>query len=114
MAASHISPHQRAAEAFARRARKQYGETIESIILYGSVARGEERGVDSDVDLLVVIRDAVDKTEFEEKVRDLAYEIELDRGIVLSLVVRSANEYERQQRSPFFRHVRRDAAILYG
>lgn len=43
-----------------------------------------ERGIDPDVDLLVVLRDDVDKIEFEEKVRNLAYDIELDHGIVLS------------------------------
>jgi hypothetical protein len=43
-----------------------------------------ERGVDPDVDLLVVLHDDVDKTEFEEKVRNLAYDMKLECGIVLS------------------------------
>lgn len=84
------------------------------MLLYGSVARGQERGVDSDVDLLVVLRDEADRDGVAERVRDLAYDIELDHGVVLSLIVLSAAEYERRQEGPFFRRVHRDAEIIYG
>lgn len=108
------SPHYRAAEAFARRVREQHGDAVETVLLYGSVARGEERGTSSDVDLLVVLGDHVDRTEYETRVRELAYDVELDRGVVLSLVVTTASEYERRKRTPFFQHVHRDAEPLYG
>lgn len=114
MAESRASPHHRAAEAFAGEARERLGDVIEEILLYGSVARGEERGTHSDVDMLVVLSDSVDKADIEERIRDLAYDVELDRGIVLSLVVRTAGEYERERERPFFRHVRQDAEVLYG
>ena len=42
-----------AAEDFARRVRTALGDRVDSIVLYGSVARGEA-GPDSDVDVLVV------------------------------------------------------------
>ena len=42
-----------AAEDFARRVRTALGDRVESIVLYGSVARGEA-GPNSDVDVLVV------------------------------------------------------------
>lgn len=113
MAESRASPHERAAEAFARRARERHGDEIAAVLLYGSVARGEERGVNSDVDLLVVLSDAVDAVEVEEQVRDLAYDIELDRGVILSLTVKTESEYEQQKDRPFFRHVRRDAEVLW-
>lgn len=114
MTESDVSPHRRAAEEFARQARERHGDAIESVTLYGSVARGEQRDVDSDVDLLVVLRETVDRTELEEKIRELAYDVELDRGVILSLVVKSESEYEKRKRTPFFRNVRRDAEILYG
>lgn len=113
MAEPRASPHQRAAEAFARQVREQFGDVVKEVLLYGSVARGEQRGVDSDVDLLIVHQDEVED-EFEEQIRDLAYDVELDHGLVLSLIVLSATEYERRTERPFFRHVRRDAEILYG
>lgn len=114
MAESHASTHERAARAFAQQVRERVGEAIETVLLYGSVARGEERGVGSDVDLLVVIRDEADRDEVAERVRDIAYDIELERGVVLSLLVLTAAEYERRRERPFFRDVRRDAEILYG
>lgn len=114
MAESRASSHERAAQAFAQQIRERVGESVETVLLYGSVARGEERGVGSDVDLLVVIRDEESRDEVAERVRDLAYTIELERGVVLSLLVLTAAEYERRRERPFFRHVQRDAEILYG
>lgn len=107
------SVHYRAAKAFARRVREEYGDVVETIVLYGSVARGEGRGVDSDVDLLVVLADDVDRTKSERRVRDLAYDVELERGVVLSLVVLSATEYRRRD-GPFLQHVRADGERLHG
>lgn len=114
MAETRGPSHRRAAEEFVQRARERHGDTIAGIVLYGSVARGEERGVNSDVDLLVVLRDTVSKRETEERLRDLAYTVELDHAIVLSLLVTFESEYERQQGRPFFRNVRHDAEVLYG
>lgn len=114
MAESHAPNHQRVARAFAQQVRERVGEAVQTVILYGSVARGEEHGVASDVDLLVVVRDEADRDEVAERVRDLAYDIELERGVVLSLLVLTAAEYERRRDRPFYRTVRRDAEILYG
>ena len=41
------------AEEFARSIRENHGASIEEVILFGSVARGED-GVDSDIDIVVV------------------------------------------------------------
>lgn len=114
MAEPRGSTHERAARAFAKQVRERLGEAVQTVLLYGSVARGDERGVGSDVDLLVVIRDEVDRDDMAERVRDLAYDIELERGVVLSLLVLSAEEYEQRQERPFYRTVRRDAETLYG
>lgn len=114
MAEPRPSPHHRAAEAFARQVRERFDDAVETVLLYGSVARGDERGVGSDVDLMVVLRDEVDGAALEERVRDLAYDIELEHGVVLSLVVLPSMAYEQRTERPFFEHVHRDAEILYG
>lgn len=113
MAGSEDSAHYRAAETFARRVREEYGEGVESVLLYGSVARGEQRGPASDVDLLVVLDDGVDEAEYERRVRDLAYDVELECGVVLSVIVLSAWEYRRDA-DPFLRTMHRDAKRLHG
>lgn len=114
MAESRASTHERAAHAFAQQVRDRMGEAVQTVLLYGSVARGEERGVASDVDLLVVVRDDVERDVVAERVRDLAYDIELEQGVVLSLLVLSASEYDRRVERPFLRNVRRDGEVLYG
>lgn len=106
--------HRRAAAEFARQARERYDDAIVRIVLYGSVARGDHRGVRSDVDLLVVLRDDVEKRDLEERLRDLAYTIELDHAIVLSLLILVEREYDARQGRQFFRNVRHDAEVLYG
>lgn len=107
------SAHYRAAEAFTRQVRDQYGDVVNAVMLYGSVARNEERGPASDVDLIVLIDDEVDRAEYERRIRDLAYDVELERGVILSLVVLSAADYY-QRETPFLQHVQRDAEPLYG
>lgn len=114
MAESSTAPHERAAEAFARQVRAQFDDQVETVVLFGSVARGDQRGAASDVDLLVVHRNGVDAAELEERIREVAYDLELEHAVVLSLIVLSAAEYDRRSDRPFYRQVRRDAQVLYG
>lgn len=67
------TPHMAAAEAFVERVNDVCGEVIERIVLDGSVARGEMRGANSDVDLTVVIRDEIDQSAAEDRIRQVAY-----------------------------------------
>lgn len=52
---------------------KELGDDLLAVEIFGSVARGEERE-QSDVDLLIVIRDSADKAEVEEKVAQASVE----------------------------------------
>jgi predicted nucleotidyltransferase len=114
MAESQVSAHERAAAEFARRVGEQKGDAVSAVLLYGSVARGEERGTDSDVDILVILRDTANRTEEEDEIRDIAYDIELERGLVLSLILKTESEFERRKSHPFLRNVRHDAEVLHG
>ncbi|WP_247731073.1 nucleotidyltransferase domain-containing protein [Halovivax limisalsi] len=108
------SAHRRAAEAFVQATRERFDEEIEAIHLFGSVARGEERGADSDVDLLVVLSDETDNSRVTDAIRDHAYEIELEYGVVISLVVRTQSELDCDRNRPFVRTVTRTGQTLYG
>lgn len=107
------SIHYRAADAFAQQVRQQYDSIVDDVILYGSVARGEERGVHSDVDLIVVLSEGVEKHASEQAIRELAYDIELELGVVLSLVILTSAEYHHGDK-PYLQHVQQDAQPLYG
>lgn len=106
------STHERAAEVFSRRVRERHSGAVDMVMLFGSAARGEARGKDSDVDLLVIVCDGDE--DVEDDVRDLAYDLELEYGVPFSLVVKTESEYERQRSRPFLRTVEGDANVLYG
>jgi len=51
-----MKDRRRLAEEFAIRLKAKYGERIQNVILFGSVARGDYRE-ESDIDVLVVTRE---------------------------------------------------------
>lgn len=99
-----LSRHEQAFEAFARRAKERWGELIIDIILFGSTARGETRGIDSDVDVLVV----VETTGYESELRDIAYDVMLDHGVLVSLNIKTIEQFEARKDHPFLKHVLRE------
>jgi predicted nucleotidyltransferase len=62
------------------------------MILYGSAARGEMTQ-DSDIDLLVVLDRKVN-TAIEEKIYDLAYDLDLEHGVMLGVLVEPREFWE--------------------
>lgn len=104
MSESASQPHQRAFEAFAERAQDTLGDSIHELFLFGSVARNEARGIDSDVDVFVVL----DTTECEDELRDIAYEVQLEYGVVVSVHVKSTERFEERKDHPFIKNVLRD------
>jgi len=64
------------------------------LILYGSVARGEETS-ESDLDLLALIEGDVDY-HLKELLWQLIYLIELEKDVVISLLVESKEKWETE------------------
>lgn len=69
-----------------------YGERLQSVVLFGSFARGEGDPQESDIDLMVVL-DRVE-SRFEEVYRmgDVLYRHSLANGIVVSALAVSEDE----------------------
>lgn len=99
-ASSPSQPHEQAFEAFAETAQDALGEQIHEIVLYGSVAR-DEAAEDSDVDVLIVV-DSLDGTD---QLHDLAFDIGLDHGVVISPQIQTTERFEARQDSPFLQNV---------
>jgi predicted nucleotidyltransferase len=100
------SRHREAFEEFAGRAETQLGDSLEKLVLYGSVARGEE-SESSDVDVFAV----VEKEDQKELVRDLAFETGLEYEVSFSPIVKSVEEYESVKDSAYGREVRSTGEI---
>lgn len=79
------------------------------LILYGSAARGT-REPDSDYDVLVLLRDPL-PTEEQDAIGYAIYDLELARGVVISEVFLSREEWEHGliAVSPFRRNVESEA-----
>ncbi len=82
------------------------------VILYGSRARGEA-GEESDYDLLVLVEGEASLGR-EERVRDALYDLELETGAVLTVVMESSTRWRSRlyQAMPFVRNVEREGAVL--
>lgn len=94
--------------AIARRVRnfleKKYGSRLKAVILYGSHARGTATE-DSDVDLLVVVDDALRPDEVRRSLSDLLLDILLEEGELVSVVVLPESFY-KSYNSPFLLNVK--------
>lgn len=101
--------HRAVAESFARRLRATYGERIDRIVLFGSVARGDY-GPDSDVDLLIVTRD--ERLALQEDVARDALDILLREGIVVTPLVVSASEAVALAGTGFGRELAREGLAI--
>lgn len=101
--------HERAFEEFARRAQKSLGDSIHEVILFGSTARGETHGIDSDVDIFVIIY----AKKHEDELRDIAYDVQLEHGVVVSLHVLNKDRFDERRDHPFIQNVLNEGCV-YG
>lgn len=89
-----------------------FGDALERIVLYGSVARGTETE-DSDVDIALIVRDHTE--EMHEKMIDLTVDLELDYGKVLSvLLIDYDNFVEWEDVLPFYKNVKEEGITLWS
>ena len=92
--------------------RERYGERYRGLWLYGSEARGEARP-DSDIDLLLVLRDANRPTREIDRIADILADFNLRYGVLLS-VLPVTEDTLKSAKGPFWRNVRRGMTTRDG
>lgn len=90
-----------AADAFATRAQETHGESIRHLVVFGDAVRGDDRGVHTDVEVLLVLED--DDVMAESELERLAETIGLEHGVVFSVHVLPAGRFEASEEHPFIR-----------
>ena len=81
-----------------------YGDRVESVVLYGSYARGEETA-DSDVDIALILRDR-GEPELHDRMLDLVVDLELACDKVLSVIRIDAPQFhEWLNVVPFYQNI---------
>lgn len=91
---------------------EEFKDKIDSIILYGSVAR-DEAHENSDIDILVVTKD--DDRKLYDRISKIRTRIDLENNTLTTLVHMSRDELERYVKldSPFIENLLKDGMILY-
>ena len=88
-----------------------YGNLLNTIILYGSVAKADDVE-DSDIDLAVLVND--DNDLLHEALIDFIVDLELECGKVLSVLVIFQNDYTKWNSIvPFYKNVKEEGVVLW-
>ncbi|HJY80004.1 MAG TPA: nucleotidyltransferase domain-containing protein [Candidatus Binatia bacterium] len=84
---------------------------VEQIVIFGSKAK-ETATVDSDLDILVVIREG--NWRLKDLVTEPGYELALGTDVVPSIMVCTKEEWEeyRRDEAPFWQTVNRDGVVV--
>ncbi len=83
------------------------GDELESVLLYGSQARGDARP-DSDIDVLIVMRDTFDPADLRRRTAPIASRLSLEYDTVISRALATREQFEHEM-SPFMLNVRDEA-----
>ena len=93
---------------------QHYGEALESVRVFGSVAR-DTSGPLSDIDVMIILdrpSRAVD-WRTEREIRSLAYPIELEEDVVFDLKVLAKDDLENLKgHTPFMEQVRNEGVRI--
>ncbi|MEY2913491.1 MAG: hypothetical protein RLZZ184_2800 [Cyanobacteriota bacterium] len=87
-----------------------YGEQLEKLILYGSQARGTAQP-DSDIDILIVLKDVFNYSQESEKISQLIADLCLEYNVLISCAFANCEQLEHDD-SGFFRNVRKDGLVI--
>ncbi|MFP4395127.1 MAG: nucleotidyltransferase domain-containing protein [Anaerolineales bacterium] len=112
----HLTENERAAlEAFVSRLHQHYGDDVLRVDLFGSKARGDF-DAESDIDVLIVARFPEDEHwKHWKQITDIAWDVELEYGIVMSTVIKTPVEFNRMQRDRLllYRNIEEDGITLW-
>ena len=89
-----------------------YGNLIDSVILYGSVARGTQTD-ESDVDVAVIMHPGA-TTEMHDRMLDMVVDLELACDRVLSVIRIDRDRFREWETTlPFYQSIRREGVVLW-
>jgi len=107
-----IASYAKAVEQLRNRLVRELGDKIDSIVLYGSVAKNTA-SEESDIDVLVVARD--DEKGLYNKISKIRTQVDLENNTLTALVYVTCEELEHYAKlgSPFMKSVSEEGMILY-
>ncbi len=91
------------------------GDKLKQIILFGSIARGEEKQ-GSDIDIMLLIDESREEIEkYGEDILDIMTDLSLKYDVVLSILEVSVQDYNKYKEFvPFYENVSYEGVEIYG
>ena len=91
------------------------GNRLKKVILYGSYARGDyDKKSDIDIMILTDLNEE-DIERYRDIISDIAFDYELEKGIVISPIIKNIDKYNiRINYIPFYSNVEREGVVLIG
>ncbi|MFQ6031499.1 MAG: nucleotidyltransferase family protein [Candidatus Zixiibacteriota bacterium] len=95
-----------------KRLKKNFGKELNEIRIFGSKVRGDF-DKESDIDVFVVFDRGVD-WDFENKVSRIAYDIDLEFGVLFNLIIFSASQLKEPKYKilPFIQNVKKEGVTI--
>lgn len=85
------------------------GNCVNSIIVYGSYARGDynER---SDIDIMILVSSSANEIkQYEDEILDFAFDLELEYGKILSPIIKNQDFFDYWSDTlPFYQNVKKE------
>ena len=89
-----------------------YGDLVDRVILYGSVARGSQTD-ESDVDVAVLLKSGATKEMYEQLI-DLVVDLELESGRALSVVRIDYDKFQEwKDVMPFYKNIQNEGILVW-
>ena len=98
---------------FVKRLREALSGDLIDVRLYGSEARGDATP-ESDIDVLIVVQPDAARVRLEDRILDIAFDVNLDFGVYLSprVVTRGILNDPVWRETPFLKNVSRESIPL--
>ncbi|MCL2157228.1 MAG: nucleotidyltransferase domain-containing protein [Methanobrevibacter sp.] len=84
---------------------------IEKIILYGSVARDEDKK-DSDIDILIITSNIDDDLKIEDEIYGKIFDILLETEEYISVQIIPNEHYKTHSDFPFYINIEKDGVLI--
>lgn len=108
-----MADRQKVLNSFSKMVKKILGKNLSKIIVYGSFARGDYSET-SDIDIMILTTlSKVEIEHVENQIFDLAYDFELEYGIVINPVLENESHFNYWLGAlPFYNNVEKEGVII--